>query len=93
MSAVYIMASRKHGTLYVGVTNNLIRRVYEHREGLAESFTKRYGVKMLVHVEAFDWIEEAIRREKALKKWPRHWKLALIERENPEWRDLYADLA
>ncbi|MGF6229966.1 putative GIY-YIG superfamily endonuclease [Inquilinus ginsengisoli] len=61
--------------------------------GEVDGFTKRYGVKMLVHVEAFDWVETAIRREKALKKWPRRWKLALIESENPEWRDLYADLA
>jgi putative endonuclease len=93
MYHVYIMASGRNGTLYIGVTGDLARRAYQHRMGEVDGFTKRYGVKMLVHVEAFDWIEEAIRREKTLKKWPRRWKLALIESENPEWRDLYEDLA
>jgi putative endonuclease len=93
MYHVYIMASSRNGTLYIGVTGNLPRRAYQHRMVEVEGFTKRYGVKMLVHAEAFDWIEAAIRREKTLKKWPRRWKLALIERENPEWRDLYGDLA
>jgi putative endonuclease len=93
MYHVYIVASGRNGTLYIGVTGDLARRAYQHRMGEVDGFTKRHGVKMLVHVEAFDWIEEAIRREKTLKKWPRRWKLALIESENPEWRDLYEDLA
>ena len=89
---VYILASKPGGTLYVGVTNNLIRRVYEHREGLAEGFSKRYGVKMLVYFEPHESIEAAIQREKNIKHWPRVWKIDLIEAANPEWRDLYDDL-
>ncbi len=89
---VYIMASRKNGTLYIGVTNNIARRAFEHREGLIPGFTKRYDVKLLVHVEACDDISAAIQREKNLKKWPRAWKIALIEANNPEWRDLYGEL-
>ena len=87
------MASRKNGTIYIGVTNDIARRAYEHREGLISGFTKRYDVKLLVHVEPFDDIRAAIQREKNLKKWPRVWKIALIEESNPEWRDLYGDLA
>jgi putative endonuclease len=90
---VYIMASRENGTLYIGVTNDIARRAYEHREGLIIGFTKRYDVKLLVHMEPFDDIRAAIQREKSLKKWPREWKIALIEESNPDWRDLYADLA
>ena len=90
---VYIMASRKNGTLYIGVTNDVARRTYEHREGLLPGFTTRHGVKVLVHMEPFDDISTAIQREKSLKKWPRAWKIALIEESNPDWRDLYADLA
>jgi putative endonuclease len=90
---VYIMASRKNGTLYIGVTNDIARRAYEHREGLLPGFTKRYDVKLLVHMEPFDDIRAAIQREKNLKKWPRAWKISLIELANPDWRDLYADLA
>jgi putative endonuclease len=89
---VYIMASRRNGTLYIGVTNDLARRVFEHKEGALPGFTKRYGVKLLVHVETTDDIRAAIQREKNLKKWPRAWKIALIERDNPDWRDLYGDL-
>jgi putative endonuclease len=92
MYHVYIMASSRNGTLYIGVTGELARRAYQHRTGEVDGFTKRYAVKMLVHVETFDQIEEAIQREKSLKRWPRRWKIALIERENPEWRDLYEDL-
>lgn len=88
-NAVYIMASRRHGTLYVGVTNNLIRRVGEHRDGLGGGFTQRYGVKRLVWFEAHDGIEDAIRRETSLKRYKREWKINLIERENPHWADLY----
>ena len=89
---VYILASKKNGTLYVGVTNDVVRRVYEHNEGLAEGFTKRHGVKRLVHFEIYDSVETAIRREKALKTWLRDWKIALIERDNPDWDDLYEGL-
>ncbi len=90
---VYIMASQRNGTLYIGVTNDLARRVFEHKEGLGRGFTKRYGIKLLVHFEVTDDIRAAIQREKNLKKWPRAWKIAPIERGNPDWRDLYADLA
>jgi putative endonuclease len=90
---VYILASRKHGTLYIGVTNELLRRTYEHREGLVEGFTRRYGVKRLVYYETYQDIREAIQREKALKEWRRDWKIALIERDNPDWCDLYGELA
>jgi len=85
---VYILASEKNGTLYVGVTNDLLRRVYEHKEGVAEGFTKRHSVKRLVYFEIHESIEAAIHREKTLKHWPRDWKLNLVERENPDWRDL-----
>ncbi len=86
---VYILASRRNGTLYVGVTSDLMRRVWEHRNEVVDSFTKRYHVHRLVHVEFFERIDDAIRREKQLKKWRRAWKLALIEGENPQWNDLY----
>ena len=89
---VYILASRKHGTLYIGMTNDLIRRVYEHREGQAEGFTKRHGVKSLVYFETFERAEDAIQREKTLKHWPRDWKINQIERANPNWEDLYESL-
>ena len=85
---VYILASERNGTLYIGVTNDLSRRVYEHREGLVEGFTKRYGVKQLVYFETFPTAADAIHREKRLKKYPRVWKLNLIFEHNPEWRDL-----
>jgi putative endonuclease len=90
---VYILASRKHGTLYIGVTNNLVRRVHEHREGLLPGFTRKYGVKQLVYYEAYQDIGDAISREKTLKEWRRDWKIALIEQSNPEWTDLYPGLA
>jgi putative endonuclease len=89
---VYILASKPGGTLYVGVTNNLVRRVYEHREGLAESFTKRHGVKMLVYFEPHDTIEAALQREKNIKHWSREWKIDLITKSNPDWRDLYNEI-
>jgi putative endonuclease len=89
MSAVYIMASRKHGTLYIGVTSELLNRVAQHREGLIDGFTKRYSVKRLVWFEFHDSIEVAIHREKRLKKYPRQWKINLIEQGNPHWEDLY----
>jgi putative endonuclease len=90
---VYILASRRNGTLYIGVTNDLIRRVWEHREGMIDGFTKKYGVKMLVHFECFEEIDSAIDREKRLKQWNRNWKLELIEERNPEWLDLYDSLS
>jgi putative endonuclease len=89
---VYLLANRRQGALYVGVTNNLVRRVHEHREGLAEGFTKRYGIKMLVWFESTPSVEAAIAREKQLKNWKRQWKVALIETENREWRDLYPSI-
>lgn len=89
---VYILAARKGGTLYVGVTNDLVRRVHEHRTGTADGFTKRYGVKSLVYFEMYDDPESAIAREKKLKRWRRAWKAALIERGNPAWRDLFDEI-
>ncbi len=88
----YILASRRNGTLYVGVTSDLARRVWEHREGLIAGFTRRYGVKLLVWYEGFPAIEEAIGCEKRIKAWRRYWKIKLIEERNPEWRDLYEEL-
>ena len=85
---VYILASRPNGTLYTGVTNNLGRRVFEHREGLVEGFTKRYGVKLLVYFEEFPTAADAIHREKRIKKYPRNWKINLIRERNPDWLDL-----
>ena len=89
---VYLLASRRNGTLYVGVTSDLVKRVWEHREDLAEGFTKRYGVHMLVWYELHDSMEAAIRREKTIKGWKRRWKLELIEKQNPGWRDLYDEV-
>ena len=89
---VYIMASKRHGTLYIGVTSDLRRRVYEHREGLVPGFTKTYSCKRLVWYDTFETITGAIRREKTMKRWPRDWKTNLIERTNPVWGDLYLDL-
>jgi len=90
---VYILASRVGGTLYIGVTNDLVRRVYEHRQGLVEGFTKKRAVHRLIHFEQFDDIENAIRREKRLKSWNRAWKIRLIEETNPDWIDLYYQVA
>ena len=90
---VYILASKIGGTLYIGVTNDLIRRVAEHKLKLIESFTKQYGVVKLVYFEQFDDPENAIKREKRLKKWARDWKIALIEKDNPNWNDLYSEIA
>ena len=86
------MADHRDGTLYVGVTSNLARRVWEHREGVADRFTKRYGLKRLVYAEPHDDIRAAIRREKSIKKWPRAWKVRLIHEANAEWADLYDQL-
>jgi putative endonuclease len=89
---VYILASHAGGTLYVGVTNNLIRRIFEHREGLAEGFTKRYGIKRLVYFENHGTAQAAIQREKNIKHWLREWKIDLIVSMNPDWRDLYDEI-
>jgi putative endonuclease len=89
---VYLMTNRRNGILYVGVTSNLPRRVFEHREGLAEGFTKYHGLKGLVYIEQFDDIRCAIQREKTMKHWPRAWKVRLINGANPEWDDLYDSL-
>ena len=89
---VYIVASKPYGTLYIGVTNDVVRRAVEHRDGLVPGFTKKYSVKMLVHFEIFSDIAVAIQREKSLKRWPRDWKINLIERGNPRWEDLLPGL-
>ena len=89
---VYILASGRNGTLYIGVTNDLARRAFEHREGTGAIFTKRYGVGLLVYYEFYQYVRDAIAREKTLKKWRRAWKLQLIEANNPQWRDLYESL-
>jgi putative endonuclease len=89
---VYILASKRNGTLYIGMTNDLVRRTYEHRGGAVEGFTKRYGVHRLVWYEAADTASAAITREKQLKKWNRAWKIRLIETMNPEWKDLYDEI-
>ena len=89
---VYILASRRNGTLYIGVTNDLLRRVQQHRERIVPGFTKKYDVKHLVYFEAFNDIRAAIHRETRMKKWNRKWKLDLIESSNPEWKDLYEEM-
>jgi putative endonuclease len=90
--AVYMLASRRNGTLYIGVTSNLLARTYQHRNGFVPGFTREYGVKLLVWYEVHDTMESAILREKRIKKWNRAWKLELIEKDNPDWRDLAQDL-
>jgi putative endonuclease len=90
---VYILASHIGGTLYIGVTNDLIRRVYEHQQKVVEGFTKQHDVTRLVYFDIFEDIEQAIQREKRLKKWPRAWKISLIEKDNPDWVDLYPQIA
>jgi putative endonuclease len=89
---VYILAARRNGTLYVGVTGDLARRVWEHRSGVVEGFTRDYGVHILVFAEFHETMEDAIVREKRIKRWRRTWKLELIEQQNPQWRDLYDEL-
>ena len=86
---VYILASAKYGTLYVGVTSDLVKRIWQHREGVVEGFTMTHDIKRLVYVEQVDTIGAAIAREKVLKKWRLQWKIDAIENANPEWRDLY----
>jgi len=89
---IYILASRRNGTLYIGITNNLVRRVYEHKNNLVKGFTLKYKVHRLVYYEQHDNVDSAIQREKQLKSWHRRWKIRLIEEMNPEWKDLYQDI-
>ena len=88
---VYLLASRRNGTLYLGVTSNITQRIHQHREGLIPGFTREYGVKLLVWFEQHATMDAAIQREKRVKKWNRAWKLHLIEKDNPDWRDLAED--
>lgn len=90
--AVYMLASQRNGTLYIGVTSDLIQRVWQHKEGLVEGFTKAYGVKMLVWYEQHETMESAISKEKAMKKWLREWKLKTIEQTNPDWHDRWPEI-
>ncbi|RPH52029.1 MAG: GIY-YIG nuclease family protein [Desulfobacteraceae bacterium] len=87
--AVYILASKRNGTLYIGVTSDLVKRVWEHKNNVVEGFTKRYSVHQLVWYELYENMDSAINREKQLKEWKRQWKLRLIETTNPNWQDLY----
>ena len=89
---IYIITNKPKGTLYIGMTNNLVRRGYEHRDGLIDRFTKKYNLKRLVYFEVFNRVEDAILREKRLKKWNRQWKINLIEKANSGWNDLYQQL-
>ncbi|HEX6118810.1 MAG TPA: GIY-YIG nuclease family protein [Dongiaceae bacterium] len=90
---VYIVTNKPFGTLYVGMTNDVVHRAYQHREGLVDGFTKRYGIRMLVYYEEHATALEAIRREKNIKHWPRAWKIDLVRKMNPEWRDLFDNIA
>ena len=89
---VYIIASKRNGTLYIGVTSDLKKRIWEHKNNLVEGFTKKYKVHLLVYYESTNNVRSAITREKQLKKWNRKWKIGLIEKNNPRWKDLYCDL-
>ncbi|GMR06905.1 MAG: GIY-YIG nuclease family protein [Gammaproteobacteria bacterium] len=92
LPCVYILASRQNGTLYTGVSSNLVKRIWEHKNNIYESFTKRYTVHTLVWYEMHETMDTAILREKAIKNWKREWKIKIIEERNPKWRDLYSDL-
>ena len=89
---IYILASKKNGTLYIGITSDLIRRIWEHKNNVVKGFTKKYSVHTLVYYEVHPTFETAVQREKNLKKWKRAWKIKLIEEKNSEWRDLYPDI-
>jgi len=88
---LYVLTNKKNGTLYVGVTNDLERRMYEHKHKLVDGFTKKYGLDRLVYFEVFQYVSDAIKREKNIKKWKRQWKIDLIEQDNPYWEDLTKD--
>ena len=90
--SVYMLASKKNGTLYIGITSNLIKRIHEHKNDLVEGFTNKYKIHDLVYLESYKDVNEAILREKRLKKWNRQWKINLIEKDNPYWRDLYQEI-
>jgi len=90
--AVYMLANKKNGTLYIGVTSNLVKRVWEHKKNLVDGFTKRYNVHQLVWYEVHESMNSAIQREKRLKGWKRSWKIKLIEKSNPDWQDLYCEI-
>ncbi len=92
LPCVYILASKRNGTLYLGVTSNLVQRIWQHKNDFVEGFTKRYDVHTLVWFEGHESMESAIAREKAIKEWKREWKLELIEKVNPTWRDLYDEI-
>ena len=92
LPCVYILASRRNGTLYTGVTSNAVKRIWQHKNNEVEGFTKRYSVHILVWYEIHDSMMSAIAREKAIKEWHRNWKIKLIEKNNPEWKDLYPEL-
>ncbi len=89
---VYIICNKRNGTLYIGITSDLIKRTWQHKNGLVKGFSEQYGLKTLVYFEAYQNVEEAILREKRLKKWNREWKIKLIEKTNPDWKDLYQRL-
>jgi putative endonuclease len=89
---VYILCNKRNGTLYIGVTSDLIKRIYEHKNNLVDGFTKKYNAHLLVWYETHETVEQAIIREKQIKKWNRNWKLALIERDNSGWNDLYEEI-
>ena len=91
--AVYILASRRNGTLYTGVTSNIVKRVWQHKNGVYDGFTKRYGVHLLVWFEIYPSMASAIKREKQIKEWKRKWKLEIIEKNNPDWDDLYDSIS
>jgi len=90
---VYMLASKRNGTLYIGVTNNLFKRVHQHKNDVTEGFTWKYNVHSLVYYEVFNRIQDAITREKQMKKWKRQWKMELIEKSNPNWEDLFESLS
>ncbi len=90
---VYMLASKRNGTLYIGVTNNLLKRVHQHKNDVKEGFTRKYNVHSLVYYEVFNRIQDAITREKRMKKWKRQWKMELIEKSNPNWEDLFESLS
>ena len=89
---IYILTNKRHGTFYTGVTNDLPRRIFEHKEKLADGFTKKYGLTMLVYYEIYEDIRDAIAREKLIKKWKRSFKIDAVEKLNPQWKDLYFEL-